>query len=111
MKSYYYYYKVLFEKCSYRSRSNHNFFFPKYNMARFGEKEIAKEKFHAAKKPIKNFDINVDNIVHWKLIERKSNSNYLIGIKFDKGIIPLVLIMLKWVDMLRHLKLKKGIIN
>ena len=30
---------------------------------RFGEKEITKEKFYAAKKPMKIWDVNVDNIV------------------------------------------------
>ena len=64
-------------------------------MVRFGEKEIAKEKFYAAKKPIKIWDVNVDNIVISKLIETKTNSKYLIGIKFDKAIRPLVLIMPK----------------
>ena len=32
-------------------------------MVRFGEKEIKKETFYAAKKPIKIWDVNVDNIV------------------------------------------------
>ena len=43
-------------------------------MVRFGEKEIAKEKFYAAKKPIKIWDVNVDNIVVSKLVETKTNS-------------------------------------
>ena len=64
-------------------------------MVKFGEKEIAKEKFYAAKKPIKIWDVNVDNIVVSKLIETKTNSKYLIGIKLDKAIRPLVLIMPK----------------
>ena len=50
---------------------------------RFGEKEIAKEKFYGAKTTIKMWDVNVDNIVFSKVIETKTNSN-LIGIKFDK---------------------------
>ena len=32
-------------------------------MDRFGEKEIAKEKFYATKKSIKIWDVNVDGIV------------------------------------------------
>ena len=32
-------------------------------MVRFGGREIAKEKFYAAKKPIKIWDVNVGNIV------------------------------------------------
>ena len=40
-------------------------------MIRFGEKEIVKEKKYAAKKPIKIWDVNVDNIVVSKLVETK----------------------------------------
>ena len=32
-------------------------------MVRFGEKEIAKETFYAAKRPTKIWDVNVDSIV------------------------------------------------
>ena len=53
-------------------------------MVRVGEKHIAKEKFYAAKKSMKIWDVNVDNIVASKLIETKTNSKYLIGIKLDK---------------------------
>ena len=63
-------------------------------MLRFGEREIAKKKFYAAKKPINTWDVNVDYIVISKLIETKTNSKYMIGIKFDKTIRSLVLIML-----------------
>ena len=62
---------------------------------RFGEKKIAKEKFFCCKNCIKIWDVNVDNIVISKLVETKANSKYLIGIKFDKSIRPLVLIMSK----------------
>ena len=54
-------------------------------MVRFGEKEIAKENFYPAKNLIKIWDVNVDNIVVSKVIETKTNSKYLIGIKFDKA--------------------------
>ena len=47
-------------------------------------KEIAKDEFYAEKKPIEIWDVNVDNIVVPKLVERKTNCKYLIGIKFDK---------------------------
>ena len=47
------------------------------------------------KKPIKIWNVNFDNIVVSKLVETKTNSRYLIGIKFDKAIIPLVLMMPK----------------
>ena len=36
---------------------------------RFGDREIAKEKFYAAKKPINICDVNVDNIVISKLVK------------------------------------------
>ena len=49
-------------------------------MVRFGEKEIAKEMFYAAKKPTEILDVNVDNIVVSKLVKTKTNSKYLIGI-------------------------------
>ena len=55
-------------------------------MVRFREEETAIKKFYAAKKPMKIWDVNVDNIVILKLIEAKTNSKYLIGIKFDKTI-------------------------
>ena len=41
---------------------------------KFGKTEIAKEKFYAAKKPMKICDVNVDNIVISKLGETKTNS-------------------------------------
>ena len=65
-------------------------------MLRFEEIKITKEKFYAAKKTIKIWNVNVDNTVISKLIKIKTNSKYLIGY-LDK-------ICLKWVDMLRHLK-------
>ena len=64
-------------------------------MLRFREKETAKEKFYASKKPIKIWDINVDKIVILKLVKTITDSKCLIGIKFDKAIMPLVLIMSK----------------
>ena len=41
---------------------------------RFGKTEVVKEEFYGAKKPIKNWDVNVDNIVDSNFIERKNNS-------------------------------------
>ena len=75
---------------------------------RFGEKEIAKEKFYTAKKPIKIWDSNVDNMVISKLVKTKTNSKYLIGIKFDKAIRPLVLIMPKMSGYVKIFKVKEG---
>ena len=61
---------------------------------KLGETEVAKEKFYAAKKPIKICDVFVDNIVISKLIKTKTNSKYLIGY-LDKNIRSLVFIMPK----------------
>ena len=44
-------------------------------MVKFGKREISKEKFYAAKKPIKLWDVNVDNIVISKLVITKTNSS------------------------------------
>ena len=75
-------------------------------MVRFGGKEIVKEKFCAAKKPIIIWYVNVDNIVISKLIEPKTKN--LIGIKFDKAIRPLVLIMPKISGYVKTFKGKEG---
>ena len=64
-------------------------------MLRFGERKIAKERFYAANKPIKIWDVVVENIVISKLVKAKTNSRHLIGIKFDKAIRSLVSIMPK----------------
>ena len=48
-------------------------------MLRFGETKVTKEKLHAAGKPIKIWDVNVDNIVISKLVKTKTNSKYLVG--------------------------------
>ena len=37
---------------------------------RFGDREIAKEKFYATKRFIKTWDVNVDNIVISKLVKK-----------------------------------------
>ena len=78
-------------------------------MVRFREKGIAKEKFYAAKKPIKIWNVNIDNIVVSKLVETKINSKYLIGIKFDKAIRPLVLIMSKMSGYVKTFKVENQI--
>ena len=63
-------------------------------MVRFGEKEIEKGKFYAAKRPIKICDVDVDNKVISNLVKTKTNSKYLIGY-LDNAVRPLVLIMPK----------------
>ena len=75
-------------------------------MVRFGQKEIAKEKFYVAKKTIKVWDVNVHNIVNSKLIERKTNFKFLTGIKINKAIRPLLLIMPKMNDFVNKFKVE-----
>ena len=77
-------------------------------MFRFREKEIAKEKSYASKKTIKIWDVNVDKIVISKLVKTKTNSKYLIEIKSDKTIRPLVLIMPKMSGYVKTFKVKEG---
>ena len=74
---------------------------------RFGETKVTKEKFYTAKKPIKIWDVNVDNVVISKLIEAKTNSKYLIGYS-DKAIRQLVLIMPKMTGYVTTFKVKDG---
>ena len=63
--------------------------------------------FFVSKKPIKIWDIGVDNIVISKLVKTKTNSKYLIGIKFDKAMRPLVLTF-KMSGYVRTFKVKEG---
>ena len=74
---------------------------------RFGDREIAKEKFYAAKKPINICDVNVANIVISKLVKTTINSKYLIGY-LDKAIRPLVSIMPKMSGYAKTFKVKEG---
>ena len=77
-------------------------------MLRFGETNIAKETFYVAKKPMKTWSVNVDNIVISKLVKTKTISKYLIGIKFGKVAKPLVLIMPKMNGYIKTFKVKEG---
>ena len=63
-------------------------------MLRFGETKVTKERFYAAKKPIKIWDVDIDNIVISTFAKTKTNSKYLIGY-LDKVINPLVLLIPK----------------
>ena len=74
-------------------------------MMRFEDREIAKEKFYASKRPITVRDVNVDNIVISKLLKTKFDSKYLIGY-LDKTISPLALIMPKMSGNVKTFKLK-----
>ena len=77
-------------------------------IVKFGEREMAKEMFHAAKRPTKIWDANVNNVVISKLVKTKSNSMYLIGY-LDKTIRPLVLEMPKMSEYLKTFKVTEGI--
>ena len=74
---------------------------------KFGEKEITKEKFYAAKRPTKIWDVNVDNIAISKLVKIKTNSRYLIGYS-DNTVRPVVLKMSKMSGYAITFKVKKG---
>ena len=74
-------------------------------MVKFGEGEIAKENFYAAKRPIKIWDVNVDNIFISKFVKTKTNSKYLIGY-LNKTIRPLVLKMPKMSEYVKTFKVK-----
>ena len=60
-------------------------------MIKFVKTEITKENSYAAKKPMKIWDVNIDNILISKLVKTKTNFKYLIGY-LDKDIRQLVLI-------------------
>ena len=76
-------------------------------MARFGDKEIAKERFYAPIRPIKICDVNVDNIVFSKLVKTKTNYKYFIGY-LEKAIRPLHFIMPKMSGYVKAFKVKEG---
>ena len=59
------------------------------------------------KKPIKIWDVNADNIVISKLIEKKPSSKYLIRYR-DKDGRPLVLIISKMSGYVKTFKFKDG---
>ena len=54
-------------------------FFDSIKILRFGNTKVAKGEFCGAKKSIKIWNVDVDNIVTSKLIETKNNSKYLVG--------------------------------
>ena len=74
---------------------------------RFLKTKKVKEKFHTAKKPIKIWDVNVDDIVISKLIKTKTNSKYLIAY-LVKAIRALVLIIPKMSGYIKTFKVKDG---
>ena len=75
-------------------------------MLRFGETKLTKQTFYTVKKPIKIWDVNVENIDISKLARTKTNSKYLTGY-LDKSVRPL-LKCLKLVDIFKTFKVKVG---
>ena len=73
---------------------------------RFGDREIAKEMFYAAKRPKKIWYVNADNIAISKLVKIKTNSECLIRY-LDKTIRPLILIMPKMSGYVNTFKVKE----
>ena len=71
------------------------------------ETKVTKEKFYAAQKPTKLWDVNVDNIVFSKLVKTKTNSKYLIAYS-DKDIKSLVLEMPEMSGYVNTFKVKDG---
>ena len=77
--------------------------FYRITMLRFGKTKVAINEFYGAKKAIKLWDVNVDNIVISKLVKTKGNCKYLIEY-FDDAIRPLVLILPKTNGYVRKFK-------
>ena len=65
-----YYYNIFLGKCLYQlaKKNNNKNFIYSIILLRFGETNVTREKFYAAKKPMKNWDVNGDIIVIPKLI-------------------------------------------
>ena len=98
---------MFFQKRSYQLAKKYSQIFVHIiKILRFGKREVAKEKFNAAKKPVEIWDVNVENIS--KLLKTKTNSKYFIGIKFDKAISPLVLVMPKMSEYDKVFQVKEG---
>ena len=89
-----YYYKIFLEKFPYQlAKKQSQICVHRIIMVRFRDREIAKKNL-CCKRPIKIWDVKVDNIVISKLVKTKTNSMYLIGY-LDKITRPLVLLMPK----------------
>ena len=83
------------------------FFFDVVIMLRFGETKVAKEKNYGAKKVIKIWYVDVNNIVILKLIRTKTKFKDSIEY-LDKVMRPLVLILSKMSEYVKTFKIKDG---
>ena len=79
-------------------------------MLRFGKTKVAKEEIYVAKKLVKTWDANVENIVLSKSVETKNNSEYWIGYLVEV-IRPFVLLLPKMSDYVKIFKDESGIKN
>ena len=71
------------------------------------EKKFSKTKKNKKKKrKVITWDVNVDSIVFSKLLETKTNSKYVIEIKFDKTIRQLVVIIPKMSGYVKTFKVE-----
>ena len=81
-------------------------FFDSIIILKSGEKTVGTEKIYEAKTTrLSIWDVNVDNIVISKLVERKTNSKYLIRY-LDQVIRLLYLILAKMIGYVKKLKVK-----
>ena len=74
-------------------------------MLRFGQTKEVEIELYGAKETITIFNVDFDNIVISKLVETKSNSQYLTGY-LDEVIIPLVLTLPKMSAYVKTFKFK-----
>ena len=88
--------KIYFQKSARinQIKNNHKHFVYSITLLRFEEIKVKREKFYATEKPIKIWDVNVNNTVISKLVKTKTNSKHLIGY-LDKAVRSLILIMPK----------------
>ena len=71
------------------------------------KKKVAKEKIYDAKKSIKIWDVDVNNIVISKFVETKNNLKHLIGY-LDKIMKLLVLLLPKMSGYVKTFEVKDG---
>ena len=101
-----YYYKIFLGKCLYQlAKKQSQKSFLQYSNSEIYNEQSNKRKVLCWQKPIKIWDVKVDNIVISKLIEIKVNSKYLIGY-LDKAIRPLVSIMPQIREYVKTFKVK-----
>ena len=102
--------KTFLEKRSYKLTTKlFKKFCSQYNNSELRRERNSKRKnFMLQKRPIKIWDVNVDNIVISKLVKTKTNSKYLIGY-LDKAIRPLVLIIPKMSGYVKTFKVEDKI--